>query len=53
MHRVPAILVAVFASIGLFAAAHAATTPGISLFGDLKYAPDFKHFDYVNPEAPK
>ena len=53
MHRVPAILVAVFASIGLFAAAHAATTPGMSLFGDLKYAPDFKHFDYVNPEAPK
>jgi microcin C transport system substrate-binding protein len=53
MHRVPAILVALFASIGLFAAAHAATTPGMSLFGDLKYAPDFKHFDYVNPEAPK
>ena len=53
MHRVPAILVALFASVGLFAAAHAATTPGMSLFGDLKYAPDFKHFDYVNPEAPK
>lgn len=26
---------------------------GISIFGDLKYGPDFKHFDYVNPEAPK
>ena len=26
---------------------------GLSLFGDLKYAPDFKHFDYVNPEAPR
>ncbi len=26
---------------------------GMSLFGDLKYGPDFKHFDYVNPEAPK
>src|SRR6266480_1033530 len=26
---------------------------GISAFGDLKYAPDFKHFDYVNPDAPK
>ena len=35
------------------AAACAATTPGMSLFGDLKYGPDFKHFDYVNPEAPK
>src|SRR5215472_4248441 len=26
---------------------------GISAFGDLKYPPDFKHFDYVNPKAPK
>jgi microcin C transport system substrate-binding protein len=26
---------------------------GLSLFGDLKYPADFKHFDYVNPQAPK
>jgi len=26
---------------------------GISAFGDLKYPADFRHFDYVNPEAPK
>ncbi len=26
---------------------------GLSTFGDLKYAPDFHHFDYVNPDAPK
>jgi microcin C transport system substrate-binding protein len=26
---------------------------GLSLFGNLKYKPDFKHFDYVNPNAPK
>lgn len=26
---------------------------GLSIFGDLKYAPDFPHFDYVNPDAPK
>jgi microcin C transport system substrate-binding protein len=26
---------------------------GMSAFGDLKYPPDFKHFDYVNPNAPK
>lgn len=26
---------------------------GISLFGDLKYPADFKHYDYVNPNAPK
>ena len=26
---------------------------GISAFGELKYAPDFPHFDYVNPDAPQ
>ena len=26
---------------------------GLSLFGELKYADGFKHFDYVNPNAPK
>ena len=26
---------------------------GLSVFGDLKYPADFKHFDYVNPDAPK
>ena len=26
---------------------------GLSLFGDLKYPAGFKHFDYVNPKAPK
>jgi microcin C transport system substrate-binding protein len=26
---------------------------GMSAFGDLKYPPDFKHFDYVEPNAPK
>jgi microcin C transport system substrate-binding protein len=26
---------------------------GMSAFGDLKYPPDFKHFDYVVPNAPK
>lgn len=26
---------------------------GLSLFGDVKYPRDFKHFDYVNPDAPK
>lgn len=25
----------------------------ISMYGDLKYGPDFKHFDYANPNAPK
>ena len=26
---------------------------GMSIFGDLKYPAGFKHFDYVNPQAPK
>ncbi len=30
-----------------------ATAHGLSAFGDLKYGPDFTHFDYVNPDAPK
>jgi len=25
----------------------------MSAFGDLKYPPEFQHFDYVNPDAPK
>lgn len=29
------------------------TSHGISTFGDLKYAADFPHLDYVNPDAPK
>jgi len=27
-------------------------THGLSAFGDLKYPADFRHFDYVNPDAP-
>ena len=32
-----------------------ADTPvhGLSAYGDLKYAADFTHFDYANPDAPK
>jgi microcin C transport system substrate-binding protein len=26
---------------------------GLSLFGSVKYPPNFSHFDYVNPDAPK
>ena len=25
----------------------------LSLYGDVKYKPDFDHFDYANPKAPK
>ena len=29
------------------------TSHGMTLYGELKYGPDFKHFNYVNPDAPK
>ncbi len=50
--------VAVLAAIAAIAAAPAIgeeiiTAHGYSTFGDLKYAPDFDHLDYVNPDAPK
>ena len=35
------------------AAADEVESHGMSAFGDLKYPADFKHFDYVNPDAPK
>lgn len=39
---------------GLSAVAEeAAPRHGVSMHGDLKYPPDFAHFDYANPEAPK
>jgi microcin C transport system substrate-binding protein len=45
-------------ALGVPARAPAATDEkawrhGLSLFGDLKYPPGFKRFDYVNPDAPK
>ncbi len=44
---------ALFALLVCAAPAAAAPSHGLSVFGDLKYPPDFKHFDYVNPDAPK
>lgn len=35
------------------ASAQGQAAHGLSAFGDLKYPADFKHFDYVNPSAPK
>lgn len=41
-------------SLALFgSAALAEPRHGLSGFGDLKYPTDFKHFEYVNPDAPK
>ena len=36
-----------------FAADGDVETHGLSTFGELSEAPDFKHFRYVNPNAPK
>jgi microcin C transport system substrate-binding protein len=50
--RLPTMMLAL--SLVLPAAAFAdAWTNGISTIGELKYPPGFKHFDYVNPDAPK
>jgi microcin C transport system substrate-binding protein len=46
-------LTAVLALGLLTVTAQAEPRHGLSAFGDLKYSPDFKHFDYVNPDAPK
>jgi microcin C transport system substrate-binding protein len=51
---------ACLALVGAFGLAEISASPlraeprhGLSVFGDLKYPADFKHFDYVNPDAPK
>jgi microcin C transport system substrate-binding protein len=41
------------AEAGQIEAAQDSERHGMSAFGDLKYPPDFKHFDYVDPNAPK
>lgn len=33
--------------------AHGQKMHALSIFGDPKYPPDFSHFDYVRPDAPK
>ncbi|MEM6897559.1 MAG: ABC transporter substrate-binding protein, partial [Pseudomonadota bacterium] len=35
------------------AAAEVTISHGYSAFGDLKYGPEFTHFDYSNPDAPQ
>ncbi len=55
-HYISAAAVAAL-TLGLLATAATAAEPqpmhGIAMHGDLKYGPDTKHFDYVNPDAPK
>jgi len=48
-------VIGLLAALVLLSAPDAEAEPrhGLSAFGDLKYGADFKHFDYVNPDAPK
>ncbi len=48
---VPALLGAVLLAWPMVASAQPGH--GIAMHGELKYGPDFRHFDYVNPAAPK
>ena len=42
-----------FALVSAVVAAEPEPVHGIAMHGDLKYGPDFRHFNYVNPDAPK
>ena len=54
-------LLALISAIGIataglapsMATAQATRAHGIAMHGDLKYGPEFRHFDYANPDAPK
>ena len=39
--------------VGIATSAIATPQHGLTPFGELKYGPSFRHFDYVNPNAPK
>ena len=47
------LLTATLAFGAAFAVAEPTYKHGVSFFGEFKYPPDFEHFDYVNPDAPK
>lgn len=53
VHRLFAAVALSIFTIGSAVAEEPAWSHGLAMHGDLKYAPDFKHFDYVNPNAPK
>jgi microcin C transport system substrate-binding protein len=54
MPRFAAILAAgLILPLAIGIAAPAVGSYGLSLFGSLKYGPDFTHFDYADPQAPK
>ncbi|MCL2469112.1 MAG: extracellular solute-binding protein [Alphaproteobacteria bacterium] len=52
-YRISLFLGLCFFVIFTAASARAENLHGLALHEKLKYAPDFTHFDYANPEAPK
>ena len=46
-------MLAIAAGLALATGARAEPRHGLSTFGDLRYPAGFKHFEYVNPDAPK
>ena len=53
MRRLSGVLIALTLSLAAIVVAAAGGGNGLSLFGELKYGPDFKNFEYATPNAPK
>lgn len=53
MRKIKAISLAALFVLAAIGAAQAVVTNGMSLYGEFKYPPNFTHFDYANPDAPK
>ena len=53
MRKIKTAALAALFLIAAVGAAEAVVTYGMSLYGDFKYPPNFTHFDYANPDAPK
>ena len=53
MHRTAIMLAAVVAAILAIQPASAEPSHGLAMHGTPKYAADFRHLDYANPNAPK
>jgi microcin C transport system substrate-binding protein len=47
------VLAAVVAAAAPGGAENVVSSHALAMHGEPKYGPDFKHFDYVNPDAPK
>jgi microcin C transport system substrate-binding protein len=53
MRRLSGVIIALTLSLAAIVVAAAGGSNGLSLFGELKYGPDFKNFEYASPNAPK